>query len=70
MQNQPPLTPRRFSVTSTAGLTVAHISVRGDMITVMALGQSETTQIGHMPVEDLARHILSGIVRLWTHKPV
>jgi hypothetical protein len=40
------------------------------MVTVSALGQSETTQIGRMPVEDLARLILSAIVHLWTPMPV
>jgi hypothetical protein len=39
------------------------------MITVSALGQSETTQIGRMPVKYLARLILSGIVHLWTAMP-
>ena len=34
--------------------------VVGSTITVSALGQSETTQIGRMPVEDLARLILWG----------
>jgi hypothetical protein len=70
MQNQPPPTPRRLSVTVNGRPYRGTYLVRGDMITVTALGQSETTQIGHMPVEDLARHILSGIVRLWTHMPV
>ena len=44
--------------------------VVGSTITVSALGQSETTQIGRMPVEDLARHILMGIVHLWCPLPV
>jgi hypothetical protein len=39
------------------------------MITVAALGQTETTQIGRIPVEDLAKLILSGIVHLWTPMP-
>jgi hypothetical protein len=43
--------------------------VVGSTITVSALGQSETTQIGRMPVEDLARLILTGIVHLWTPLP-
>jgi hypothetical protein len=43
--------------------------VVGNTITVSALGQSETTQIGRMPVEDLARLILAGIVHLWTPMP-
>jgi hypothetical protein len=44
--------------------------VVGSTITVSALGQRETAQIGHMPVEDLARLILTGIVHTWTPMPV
>jgi hypothetical protein len=43
--------------------------VVGSTITVSALGQSEATQIGRMPVEDLAKLILMGIVHLWTPLP-
>ena len=43
--------------------------VVGSTITVSALGQSETTQIGRMPIEDLARLLLAGIVHLWTPMP-
>ena len=43
--------------------------VVGSTITVSALGQSETTQVGRMPVEDLARLILLGLVHLWTPMP-
>ena len=43
--------------------------VVGSTITVSALGQSEATQIGRMPVEDLAKLILMGIVHLWTPMP-
>ena len=44
--------------------------VVGSTITVSALGQSEATQIGRMPVEDLAKLILTGITHLWTPMPV
>jgi hypothetical protein len=69
MLNQPAPKPNRVSVTVNGRPYRGTYVVRGDMITVTALGQSETTQTGRMPVDDLARHILLGIVHLWTPMP-
>jgi hypothetical protein len=69
MQSKPPPVPRPVSVTVKGRPYRGKYVVNGGMITVSALGKSETTQIGRMPVEDLARLILSGIVHLWTPMP-
>jgi hypothetical protein len=70
MQSKPPPVPQPVSVTVNGRPYRGKYVVNGSMITVSALGQSETAQIGRMPVEDLARLILSGIVHLWTPMPV
>ena len=69
MQSKPAPVPHPVSVTVNSRLYRGTYVVVGGMITVSALGQSETTQIGRMPVEDLARLILTGIVHLWTPLP-
>ena len=66
LQNQP---SRPVSIMVGAGVYRGKYVVRGGMITVTALGQSETTQTGRMPVDDLARHLLLGMVHLWTPMP-
>jgi hypothetical protein len=68
MPRKSPAAPRSLSVTVN-GRSYGTYVVAGSSITVLALGQCETTQIGRMPVEDLARLILRGIVHLWTPIP-
>jgi hypothetical protein len=68
MPSKPPAR-RPVFVTVSGRLYRGTYVVVGSTITVSALGQSETTQIGRMPVEDLARLILAGIVHLWTPMP-
>ena len=68
--SKPP--PARHSVSVTiknSRLYRGTYVIVGGTITVLALGQSETTQIGRMPVEDLARLILRGIAHLWIPLP-
>ena len=69
MPKRLPPSSRPISVTVNGRPYRGKYVVAGGMITVTALGQSETTQTGRMPVDDLARHILFGIVHLWTHMP-
>ena len=66
LQNQP---SRPVSIMVGSRVYRGKYVVRGGMITVTALGQSETTQTGRMPVDDLARHLLLGMVHLWTPMP-
>ena len=69
MPSKPPADRRPVSVTVNGRPYRGTYVVVGSTITVSALGQSETTHIGRMPVEDLARHLLAGIVHLWTPMP-
>ena len=69
MQSTPAPARRPVSVTVNSRLYRGTYVVVGSVITVSALGQSESTQIGRMPVEDLARLILIGIVHTWTPMP-
>jgi hypothetical protein len=70
MSSKPPAPARRqVSVTVNGRPYRGTYVVVGSTITVSALGQSEATQVGRMPVEDLARLILTGIVHLWTPMP-
>jgi hypothetical protein len=70
MPRKSPAASRSVSVTVNGRPYRGTYVVAGSTITVSALGQSETTQIGRMPVEGLARLILRGIVHLWTPIPV
>ena len=70
MPSTPAPARRPISVTVNGRLYRGTYLVVGSTITVSALGQSETTQIDRMPVEDLARHIPMGIVHLWCPLPV
>ena len=54
MPSTPAPARRPVSVTVNGRLYRGTYVVVGSTITVSALGQSETTQIGRMPVEDLA----------------
>ena len=56
MQSKPRVR-RPVSITINGRLYRGTYAVVGSTITVSALGQSETTQTGHMPVEDLAKVI-------------
>ena len=69
MPSTPAPARRPVSITVNGRLYRGTYVVVGSTITVSALGQSETTQSGSMPVEDLARHILTGIVHTWTPMP-
>jgi hypothetical protein len=69
MPSKPP-TRRPVSITVNGRPYRGAYIVVGSTITVSALGQSETTQVGRMPVEDLARLILAGLTHLWTSMPV
>ena len=69
MQSKPAPVPHPISVTVNSRLYRGTYVVVGGMITVSALGQSETTQIGRMPIEDVARLLLAGIAHLWTPMP-
>jgi hypothetical protein len=69
MPSTPVPAQRPVSVTVNNRLYRDTYVIVGGMITVSALGQSETTQIDRTPVEDLAKLILVGIVHLWTPMP-
>jgi hypothetical protein len=69
MASKPPPARHSVSVTVNSRLYRGTYVIVGGTITVSALGQSETTQVGHMPVDDLAKLILTGIVHLWTPMP-
>ena len=69
MPSKPP-TRRPVSITVNGRPYRGTYIVVGSTITVSALGQSETTEVGRMPVEDLARLILAGLAHLWTSMPV
>ena len=43
--------------------------VDGKLITASAYGHSEPTQIGGLPIEELAKMILAGIIRKRTPPP-
>ena len=68
MPSKPPAR-HSVSVTINSRLYRGTYVIVGGTITVLALGQSETTQIGRMPVEDLARLILREIAHLWIPLP-
>lgn len=69
MPSTPAPARRPVSVTVNSRLYRGTYVVVGDMMTVSALGQRESTQIGRMPIEDLARLILTGIVHTWIPMP-
>jgi hypothetical protein len=67
MQDELPRASRPISVTIGGRPYRGTYVVVGNSITVSALGQSETTQMGRLPADELARLILLGMVHLWTH---
>jgi hypothetical protein len=63
MQNRPPFIPRPVSIAVAGRRYCGNYVVEAGMITVAALGQTETMPVGRLSAEDQARRMLAEIVR-------
>jgi hypothetical protein len=69
MQNRPPFIPRPISIAVNGRPYCGNYVVEAGMITIAALGQTETAPVGRLSAEDQARRMLAAIVRSRTTPP-